>query len=43
MGLLDKMKAGVANTGNYTSQKADEASITRSFWLQSFCVTYDFL
>ena len=27
MGLLDKMKAGVANTGNYTSQKADEASI----------------
>ena len=27
MGLLDKMKAGVANTGNYTSQKADEATI----------------
>ncbi len=26
MGLLNKMKAGVANTGNYTSQKADEAS-----------------
>lgn len=26
MGLLDKMKAGVANSGNYTSQKADEAS-----------------
>ena len=26
MGLLNKMKAGVANAGNYTSQKADEAS-----------------
>ncbi len=26
MGLLNKMKAGVANTGNLTSQKADEAS-----------------
>ena len=27
MGLLDKMKAGAANAGNYTSQKADEATI----------------
>ncbi len=26
MGLLNKMKAGVANAGNYTRQKADEAS-----------------
>lgn len=26
MGLMDKMKAGVANAGTYTSQKADESS-----------------